>query len=133
MRKLYYTIWVDAIIQARKQPQNIHTWKFITQLFMSLCMGMNWGFVYSFLGRWFNFSFHDKLEIDIFPGNRIDYMLSFFFIFMLPPLILNYFLIFYKDRYKQLEQKYNYKNGKYFFTYLILSMFIPLFYVIFFM
>lgn len=133
MKKLYYSLCVDVLVQYRSNPKNKGMWKFYSMLYLSLCMGMNWGFIYAFLGSWFNFSFHDKLEINLFPGNRIDYMLSFFVIFMFPPWIINYFLIFYKDRYIELEKKYKYQNGKFFFTYLILSMFIPLFYVLFFM
>ncbi|HNB39774.1 MAG TPA: hypothetical protein PLV97_10890 [Chitinophagales bacterium] len=132
MKKLYYTIWVDIIIQARKQPKNKHNWKFLCQLFMSLCMGMNISFILAPIDRYFTF-FDYNVPIDLFPGNRIDDMLRFFVMFMLPPLILNYFLIFYEDRYKILIEQYEFHNGQYFLWYMIISLGTPFLYMLIFM
>ncbi len=127
MRKLYYTICIDTIIQYRKNPQNEGMWKFYTMLYLSLCMGMNLSMLVLFFEVViFKRKYNYDIPIDIFPGERIDFMFRFFVMYMLLPLLLNYFLIFYKDRYKQLEEKYIFHNGKYFFWYLIISLMTPM-------
>lgn len=66
-----------------------------------------------------------KLDLDIFPGNILDVFSSFFILYLLPMLIINYFLIFYNGRYEKLIQKYPYRNGKLFGVYFALSMLGP--------
>jgi len=45
------------------------------------------------------------LKIDIFPGNLLDSFVAFSIEFALPFGMLNYFLIFHKDRYKKIVEK----------------------------
>ncbi len=128
--KLYYKTWVDCILKARAQAQNKKDWKVYTMIFMSMTMALNLVLIL--------FILHDlrivkgifKIPIDIFPGTRIDAFFSFFFSYFLPFLLLNYFLIFHKDRYQILIKKYPYQNGKLFIKYFLGSLCIFLGYIL---
>jgi hypothetical protein len=49
---------------------------------------------------------------------------------LLPFLTLNYFLIFYKEKYNQLVSKYKYHNGKLFVAYFLSSIgILPLYFI----
>lgn len=123
---LYYKIWVDAIVKLRSRPQNAGIWKYFAMAFMSMAMAINFIFIMAILQRnVFNADFY-SLDVNIFPGTILNSFTSFFILFLLPMLLLNYFLIFYKNRYEQLIEKYEYRNGKLFITYFLLSLFMPL-------
>jgi hypothetical protein len=62
-----------------------------------------------------NFSFY---EFNIFPGDRLDGMLGGL-VYFSPFLIVNYLLIFWRDRYKILIEKYEYKYGNYGLIYIL--------------
>lgn len=125
MKKVYYTLWVDALISTRSLPKNKYMWKFYTMLFMSLCMALNLSMIILLLKEIFN-NFYYDISIDIFPGYKVDFMIRFILLYMLPILIINYIFIFYNDKYKAIERKYHYNNGKYYITYVIVSNIIPL-------
>ncbi len=128
--KIYYKIWVDCILKAQSKPENKNNWKLFTIVFMSISMALNIVFilfVFSDLG------ITEKIfviPIDVFPGTKVDAFYSFFISYLLPFLTLNYFLIFYKEKYKQLMLKYKYNNGKLFVTYFLSSIVIlPLYFI----
>ena len=62
----------------------------------------------------------------MFPSEEINSFLNFFLNFFLPPLIINYFLIFRNKNYEKLLLKYKYCNGKLFASYFICSLFLPI-------
>lgn len=123
--KLYYKIWVDCILRARSLPQNQGTWKLLTMSFMSMAMAIKFMVLVAILERYILKTNFYKLDLDIFPGNILDVFSSFFILYLLPMLIINYFLIFYNGRYEKLIQKYPYRNGKLFGVYFALSMLGP--------
>jgi len=47
------------------------------------------------------------IYLDIFPGSVLNKVISFIVEFILPFGVVNYFLIFHKDRYKKIIEKYN--------------------------
>lgn len=115
--KLYYEIWTDCITKARSLPKNKSDWKLYTLLFMSMAMALNLVFILFILAE---VKVTDKffiIPIDIFPGTKFDAFISFFISYLLPFLIINYFLIFYKEKYKAILLKYKYRNGKLFLAY----------------
>lgn len=130
MMKIYYKIWVDCILKAQSKPENLNNWKVFTMVFMSISMALNLVFllfVFSDLG------ITEKIfiiPIDIFTGTKIDAFFSFFISYLLPFLTLNYFLIFYKEKYNQLVSKYKYHNGKLFVAYFLSSIgILPLYFI----
>ena len=120
---IYYQIWVDALVKLRSRPQNVRMWKFYGMVFVSAAMALNLWFVTFLLMLHLNYStIIFPVKTAIFPGTRIDAFISFFISYLLPFLILNYFLIFYKDRYKKLLKRYRYYDGKLFLWYFLTSL-----------
>jgi hypothetical protein len=64
--------------------------------------------------------------VDIFPGKNLDALISGFTLFILPNVLLNYFLIFRNNRYEMLLTKYKSYNGKLFISYFLASLALPL-------
>lgn len=123
---LYYKIWVDAIVKLRSRPQNAGIWKYFAMAFMSMAMSLNFMFLMAILQRNVIKTDFYSLDINIFPGTILNSFTSFLILFLSPMIILNYFLIFYRDRYETLIKKYKYSNGKLFLTYFLLSLIAPL-------
>ncbi|MDD3141896.1 MAG: hypothetical protein PHX08_23435 [Lachnospiraceae bacterium] len=57
------------------------------------------------------------ISIDVFPGTLLNDFFAFTIEFALPFGILNYFFIFYKDKYKKIIDKYSAPKRKYAFIY----------------
>ena len=125
MKKVYYTLWVDALISTRSLPKNKYMWKFYTMLFMSLCMALNLSMIILLIKKIFNDLYYD-IPIDLFLGDKLDFMIRFILLYLLPVLFINYILIFYNNKHEFIEKKYNYNNGKYYIAYIIVSNMIPL-------
>lgn len=125
MIKFYYKIWVDTIIRIKSQPKNNENWKLLSMVYISMAMALNLIIIMAVLQRnILNKSFYN-LNIDFFAGKKLDALVEFFVLFLIPMLAFNYFCIFYKEKYKVLIEKYPYYNGKLGLTYLLVSYFSP--------
>ncbi len=119
----YYKIWVDAITKFRSRPENKGLWKFYCIVFIGMSMAFNLATIMAILERAvFKRSFY---HIRIFKSEYFNNVSSFFILFFLAPLILNYLLIFRNNRYEILITKYKTYNGKLFAWYFVLSLFLP--------
>lgn len=119
---LFYRIWVDCIIKARSVPSNKNDWKLFTMFFMTMAMALNLGTVLSIIQlHILGYVFYD-INFSIFPGEKLNNLLSFFTLYITVPLLINYFLIFRKNRFKKLLQCYKYSNGRLFLSYFIGSV-----------
>jgi len=125
MLGFYYRIWVDCIKRVKMQPENKGDWQTITMFFMTMSMSANFVLLMTFLEKSvFKYYFY-KVDFSFLP-KRLNNLLAYLFLFILPCLMINYFLIFRKKRYKKLIQKYPYYNGKLFITYFTISLFLPI-------
>jgi hypothetical protein len=116
MRNLYYNIWVDTIVNIKKNPQRKSDWKFYSMFFMTILTSLNLITVLmwlGFLGLKTNF-----LKINVFPGTMLDSFAMYLIQFGLPCFLLNYFFVFYKDKYKKLIEEHTDRKGKLFLIYL---------------
>jgi hypothetical protein len=105
---------------------------FYTNLYISFAMGFNL-FMLSFILHDLNIIKIESIEIslNITGIYYIDSFLSYAVIYLFPFLILNYFLIIYKDKYKEIIVKYRNYNGKLFTWYFVISLIaFPLFFII---
>ncbi len=125
MLTLYYKIWVDCILRARQVPENSKSWPKATMFAMTIAMSSNFIFVMTIIEKSILNKYFYKLDFPVLPS-RINNLLSYIFLFILPCLLMNYFFIFYNKRYEKIIKKYKYYNGKLFVTYFIVSMFLPL-------
>ena len=125
MKKLYYSIWVDCILKAKSLPKNRNNWPFFTMLLMAIAMAMNIALIMAVLqGNILKRYFYD-IQINLFAYDKANKFVSFFILYLLPPLLLNYLLIFWNNRYEKIISKYKYHNGKLFSYYFIISLFLP--------
>ncbi len=62
------------------------------------------------------------LKIDFFPGDLLDKALIYMIEFASPFIILNYFLIFHKDKYKKIISQYEGEKMNIAFPYAIISV-----------
>jgi len=128
--KLYYKIWVDGIVKLRSRPQNAGLWKFFAMTFTSMAMALNLVLILFILSDLGIVDGIFKVPVNFFPGTRVDAFFSFFVSYLLPFLLLNYFLIFYKERYKELTNRYPYYGGKLYLKYFLGSLGVFLAYII---
>lgn len=124
MLGLYYRIWVDCIKRGKSLPANKNNWRVASMLFMSMAMIFNLVLFMVVLQSGLLGYYFYKLEIS-FLSKYLSNVVSFIVLFVLPVVILNYLLIFRKERYKILIKKYPYYNGKLFITYLLISLLLP--------
>lgn len=125
MLNLYYLIWVDCIQRAKKQSINKENWQTITMIFMTLPMSANFVLLMTILEKKVIHEYFYKIDFS-FLSIRINNLLSYLFLFILPCFLINYLLIFRKGRYKNLLVKYRYYGGKIFLAYFLISMLVPI-------
>ncbi len=124
MLGLYYSIWADLIHRLHSRPEGQRNWKWIGFTTMTLAMGLNLVLVMICLQELVGGRFYD-LDFPAFPNFWAN-VLAFFLLFLMPPVILNYLLIFRNRRYLWLVHKYPSREGKRFLVYFLFSMFVPL-------
>lgn len=120
MKNYYYLLWVDAIVNTKRNNPGRKDWKFSLFTFIALANAMNLFVILLWL-KFFNIlSFNT--EINIFPSAILNNALGFTVYFGSPFMLLNYFFIFHRDRYKKLIKNYSHKNGEFAISYIAFSM-----------
>lgn len=117
---IYYRIWADAIGFERSKHGHIRNWKPYVILGITFCQGLNFATLLLLLGIWIKSSFF--FTIDLFPGRMLDGAVSGILTLFVPFLIINYFLIFNKQKYKSIIKQYPFKNGKLYAIYFVISI-----------
>lgn len=126
MLGLYYRIWVDFIKRIKsQQPANRHNWEASAFICMTMAMAMNLVLIMTILEKYILQVYFYKLEFTYLPL-RINNVVNYLLLFILPCVAVNYFLIFRSNRYKKLLVCYPYYNGKLFITYFLISMMLPI-------
>ncbi len=129
---LYYMIWVDGILKAKSIPANKDNWKSMTLISISMAMALNIATIMSIIQlRFVGYVFYD-ISFNIFPGEKLNNALSFFLLYFIVPLIINYLLIFRNSRYEKLINNYKHYDGKLFFVYFFGTLIITFIYGVFF-
>ena len=125
IKKFYYTVWTDVILQLQKNPYNKKSWKWYSLFVMSFIFGFNYIPLLLLLPDWL-----DPLvwfrEFRFASSNFLDTLLHGMILFLLPGYILHYFLVFYKKKYERFTKVYKFHNGKLFAKYMLISFFVPL-------
>ncbi len=122
MRNVYYLIWVDIITSARKHHPDRVDWKYSLFVLITMCNALNLYTVYIWLKFFGVISY--LIKIDIFPVPILNSATGFIVQFAAPFIVLNYFLIFYKERYKRLIEKYQPPKAKLALIYTFCSIWI---------
>lgn len=120
MKNYYYLYWVDAIVSIKTNSPKRRDWKFSIFTYTTMCNALNLWVVLLWL-KYFNIlSF--KVQINLLPGTMLNNAGGFIIYFATPFILLNYFLIFYRDKYKKLIEIYPHKNGKFAMRYIFISV-----------
>lgn len=127
---IYYKIWVDTLNKIKSKPQNQGTWKLLSFTFITMAMCLNVIVIQWCLGDLGLINQIFQFKINIFPGSRLDALMSFIVTFVLPISLINYFLILHKKKYVKLMDKYDGKEGKLFLSYFLGSLALVLLYFI---
>jgi hypothetical protein len=126
--KLYYKIWVDLIVLAKKNPLRKEDWKWMVQLYMGMGMAINFITFMAIFQR--NIIEYDFYWLNFLENSYINVLLNFFILFFLPAIIINYLFIFKNNKYEFLINKFKAHNGYLFAGYFGVSLFAPLFLLI---
>ena len=122
---LYYRVWADLIKRARLQPNNKKNWPVMTMLFMTMAMAFNFLFITTIFEKYVLKTNLLQINLD-FLSERINNVLTYLILFVLPCSVINYLLIFRNKRYQKLLAIYPYYNGKLFLVYFTFSMMFPI-------
>ena len=108
IRRVYYNFWIDGIKAAQKNSElGEIEWKVLSLLLVSLAMAFNAGTVIIWIELLMTGPLPLFIEFQFLPGTMLDSALSFFVSLLGPFVLLNYLLIFRKNRYEQLMEKYS--------------------------
>lgn len=125
--KYYYILWGDAINWTRSSVRTIGIWKLHTLSLITLANGFNLItlslIVEKIIGT--KVSLFGPI-VEVTQSESINQFIGGLLIFFLPPLLINYFLIFYKNRWKVLRKRYPSNNGKIYKRYIAISVIIPI-------
>lgn len=106
MKNIYYLVWADSILSFKKYHPEKTDWKIAIFVLNTWINALNLWIIFIWL-KFFNILNFSLFSVDLFPGTMLNKFIAFSVIFALPFGILNYFLIFYKDRYRRLTEKYS--------------------------
>ena len=121
MRNIYYAWWADSIIRIRYYNPKMKNWKGRVFELNTILNASNYWVILVWL-KYLNILDIPILNIDIFPGTVIDKVVSSIINFGTPFIILNYFLVFYKHRYKKIIEQFQDKKLNIAFPYAIISV-----------
>lgn len=121
MENLYYKIWSDAIVYEKTNNGHMRNWKTYTLFPISILQGVNLLTIFFGL-RTFNIKLDLFIDFNFFPGKMVNGFFSGFITLFLPFLILNYLLIFRKKKYETLVTKFEYKKGRLYLLYFLITI-----------
>ncbi len=76
MKNIYYSIWVDAIVNIEKNPKHKKDWKFFSMVYMTLLNALNLGVVLMLLAYIFKFEVI-WVRFTILPGTMLNSFVAF--------------------------------------------------------
>jgi len=116
MKDIYYIIWVDSILRFKKSKPKDKDWKVKIFLINTWINALNFWIIIIWL-KFFKIYDIPLISLNIFPGTLLNEFFSFAIEFALPFGVLNHFLIFHRDRYKKILEKYPVPKIKYAYMY----------------
>ena len=120
MKNIYYLIWVDAILSFKKHNPRNKNWKITVFSINTWMNALNYWSLFM-VAKYFKLFYIPLVQLNIFPGSSLDDFFNFTITFALPFAVLNYFLIFYNNRYELLISKYGRQKTKYAFINTLVS------------
>jgi hypothetical protein len=104
--KLYYRLMVSSIYNAQKNGFMSDIWKFMSNLTMTVAMSSNILVVYVLINKFLLPDVLDFIEIKFTDTRKWNSLLNISIYIFFPCMIINYFLVFYEDKYKFLIKEF---------------------------
>lgn len=102
---IYYKIWADAIQRYQKHHPK-QSWKLDVFMLMTCAHTLN-AFILALWLKYFDVLVIPFVDVDFFPGKLIDAFLSFALTYSTPFILINYFLIFFKNKFEKVVDRHN--------------------------
>lgn len=112
IKRLYYRLWLDTIDRFKEKQGSSYAGKFYSVLFINFAFALNSILIYGIIVFGILNCKNALLRLDFIEDKRIEYPIVAFIQFFSPFYILNYFLIFRKDRYLKLKERYPSNNWR---------------------
>lgn len=106
MKNLYFLIWSDAILRFKKHHPNKNNWESTLLMFITWMHALNVWIVFLWL-KYFDIFEIPLIRFNIFPGDILDKFSAFAIEFAAPFALINYILIFHKNKYERIIKKYS--------------------------
>lgn len=112
MKNIYYIIWTEAFCRYKNSHKDDENWVFKVFKMYTFINAINLATIIIWL-QILDVWKLPVVEIDILPGTLLDKVLTFFLVFWLPCIIVNYFFILRKKRYIHIIEKYEKYQNRY--------------------
>ncbi len=130
MKNIYYLIWADSINRYKEFNPKDKGWKISVFNMNTFLNGLNLWAILLWL-KYFKILSFNLLNIHLFPVESLNNLFTFIVVFASPFGVMNYFLIFYKNRHEKIIKRYSITDSKYFIIYSFSTVFITIFSLIF--
>lgn len=121
MKNIYYIIWADIILTAKKNGNFTDKWKDFNYV-LPIFQGMNLGSLTVLIKVIFDIGIPLFFNLNLFSNRILNDFGSGFLSLFLPFYLMNYFLIIRKNRYEKIIDNYKSYNGKFLFNYILISI-----------
>ena len=125
IKKLFYSVWADAINYERIKNGGESHWKLFTFAYMSVLLGLNILAILTAIRFFFGYNLADKLMEQlgtITTNEKLQNFLWSMIVMFIPGSIINYFLVFYRKKYEYILRNYEFKNGKLLIIYVSITI-----------
>ena len=111
---IYFALWADAINYERLKNGGEGYWKWFTFIYMTALHGFNILTFYLIIKvvTGFNITKYTNNWFFIFEKESHNGLCWSFFMMYIPCMLIIYFVIFYKRKYKDILKQYPFQNGK---------------------
>lgn len=122
----YYRIWVDGIVKFRSNPTERSFWKLSVSIYINTAIAIILIALLSIISKtYFGGKHLFGISVSLFQIRRLNLLLGFAINYILPLIIINYFLIFRNKRYEKLLLKYQHYQGRLFNWFCFLGISAP--------
>lgn len=115
MKKLFYSVWADAINYERIKNGGEDHWKVFTFAYMSVLLGLNILAIWTAIRFFSGYNLASKLMEQlgtITTSEKLQNLLLSMIVMFIPSAIINYYFVFYRKKYEYILKNYQFKNGK---------------------
>ena len=130
IKNMYYKILVSSMYTAQNNGFMSDIWKVLSNFYVAVAFCSNLLVVFLIINNNLSYGSLDFLVIKYTSLGKYNFLLNLIFTLLIPIMILNYYLVYRHDKYKELIIKYEkYYRKPFFVIYFIISFLLPIIYV----